>query len=88
MNKQVTIDTADTVLHKPTGETWTVALVDGDRLSWVGWPEGWAMLCDCELREKATAEERQRLLREMALIRENDHRKRYAKYVLSQEGQL
>ena len=36
------IDTGDVVRHAPTGETWTVALVDRDRLSWCGWPEGTA----------------------------------------------
>jgi hypothetical protein len=41
--------TGDTVFHKPTGEKWLVAYVDGDRLAWCGWPEGEARLSDCEL---------------------------------------
>ena len=36
----MTIDTGDTVKHGPTGETWVVAYVQGDRLAWCGWPEG------------------------------------------------
>jgi hypothetical protein len=41
-----TIDTADHVLHGPSGETWVVAYVEGDRLAWCGWPEGEAKLAD------------------------------------------
>ncbi len=48
------IDTGDIVLHGPTEERWVVACVQGDRLSWVGWPEGTALLSDCTLVEKAT----------------------------------
>jgi hypothetical protein len=42
------------VLHRPTGETWTVAYVDGDRMSWCGWPPGEAMVSDCDLIERAS----------------------------------
>lgn len=56
------IDTADHVFHEPTGETWVVACVQGDKLSWCGWPEGMAELSDCRLIKKATPEERQKLL--------------------------
>ena len=61
-----TIDTGDAVRHGPTGETWLVARVDGDRLAWVGWPPGWADLADCTLMRKATPEQREKLLREIA----------------------
>lgn len=54
--KPETIDTGDTVLHGPTGERWVVACVQGDRLSWCGWPEGTANLADCVLVEKASPE--------------------------------
>jgi len=60
------IDTGDSVYHTPTGETWLVARVDGDKLAWCGWPEGWADLADCTLTEKATPEERTKLLRRLA----------------------
>lgn len=41
--------TGDHVLHKPSGETWVVAFVDGDDLAWCGWPNGLARTSDCEL---------------------------------------
>jgi hypothetical protein len=47
----------DVVRHRPTGETWTVAYVDGDRLAWCGWPPGEALLADCDLVERCTEEE-------------------------------
>lgn len=64
-----TIDTGDTVKHGPTGETWVVAYVEGDKLAWVGWPQGEANLSDCTLTEKATPESRISLLRAMAGVR-------------------
>lgn len=74
----VMIDTGDTVFHKPTGETWTVACVQGERLSWCGWPEGSASLSECTLIAKATPEERHKLLEEWAkptsCDRRRDHR--------------
>lgn len=73
------IDTADHVLHGPTGETWVVACVQNERLSWCGWPEGTADLADCTLVKKAAPEERDKLLREMADMNSSDHRCRYAK---------
>ncbi len=72
------IDTGDTVLHQPTGETWTVACVEGGRLSWCGWPEGTADLADCELTAKATPEQRDETLRQLAATGGDDHRQRYA----------
>lgn len=60
------VDTADHVLHGPTGEAWVVACVQNERLSWCGWPEGTADLADCTLAKKAAPEERDKLLREMA----------------------
>lgn len=73
------IDTGDSVFHKPTGETWLVAFVEDGRLSWCGWPEGWANLSDCELTQKATEEQRDKLLRKMAAMPyPEDSRCRYA----------
>lgn len=79
------IDTGDSVFHAPSGETWLVACVRGDRLSWCGWPEGTADLKDCTLKRKATPEERDKLLREMADMRnDEDHRARYARHRLQE----
>lgn len=47
------IDTGDHVFHEPSGETWVVAFVDGDKLYWMGWPPGRADLKDCKLTQKA-----------------------------------
>lgn len=72
------IDTGDHVRHGPTGEDWIVACVIGDKLSWCGWPEGMADLADCTLTCKATDEERDKLLHDLARINSADHRCRYA----------
>lgn len=76
------IDTADVVLHGPSGEAWVVAYVKGDRLAWCGWPEGEAMLADCTLTEKATPEQRETLLRAMA-DSPDDRLSRYARQRLA-----
>lgn len=46
----------DVVLHRPSGETWSVAYADPERneLSWFGWPEGTAKLSDCELVKRCS----------------------------------
>lgn len=73
------IDTADVVFHKPSGERWVVAFVRGENLAWCGWPQGQAELSDCELVKKATPEEREKLLKEMAAMNDrNDPRYGYA----------
>lgn len=80
------IDTADHVLHGPTGEEWVVAYVIGDRLAWCGWPPGQAALADCTLKKKATDEEREKLLREMAESSGSDMRTSYARQRLERKG--
>ena len=82
----MTIDTGDTVKHGPTGETWTVAYVQGDYLAWCGWPEGEARLSDCTLIEPATDEYRAKLLNDLANMPENDARRRYARHRLGLRG--
>jgi ADP-ribose pyrophosphatase YjhB (NUDIX family) len=77
------IDTGDTVKHAPSGETWVVACVRGNELSYVGWPEGFAKLSDCVLLEKASDDKRQKLLIEMSNMPGDDHRKRFALEKLS-----
>ena len=82
-----TIDTGDHVKHGPTGETWLVAFVEGDRLAWCGWPPGLADLADCTLVQKATPGEREKLLASMAEIGEGDMRGRYARRVLAKDAE-
>jgi hypothetical protein len=76
------IDTGDTVLHKPTGETWTVAYVQDGHLSWCGWPEGTAEVSDCELVKAASDDDRMSLLQQMSRMDGNDARGRYARWRL------
>lgn len=61
----ITIDTGDTVFHRPTRETWVVAHVVRDKLYWCGWPEGCAELADCLLVNKASSVARMSLLEKM-----------------------
>lgn len=59
MSRDHTIRCGDTVVHKPTGETWLVAYADygtGD-LAWSGWPDGRARIADCEISRFATDEQ-------------------------------
>lgn len=86
METNNTIDTGDVVRHGPTGEQWEVAYVCGDRLAWVGWPEGEASLEHCTLERKATPEQRDKLLREMAASSSDGARQRYARHRLAQDG--
>lgn len=79
------IDTGDHVLHAPSGETWVVAYVRGDRLAWCGWPQGEATLTDCMLLKKAAPEQRIKLLREIAKAG-HDPRGQYARDRLEAEG--
>lgn len=76
-----TIKTGDTVLHKPSGETWVVAYVrpETNDLAWCGWPSGLARLSDCELVESCTPDESKDLLAQMAAMPEPDHRREYAR---------
>lgn len=87
---ETTIDTGDAVKHGPSGETWTVAYVRNGRLAWVGWPEGEADLKDCTLVQKATDEQRMKLLKQMADMSNGaDARARYARERLGiREGRV
>lgn len=83
------IDTADAVLHRPSGEKWLVAVVksENDELIPCGWPLSFARLSDCELVRAATDEQRMKLLREMAEMRDDsDPRCRHAKWRLGIRG--
>lgn len=46
------IQPEDTVWHRPTGETWVVKDVQGEYLSWYGYPPGRALVADCEKVEE------------------------------------
>jgi hypothetical protein len=76
-------DTADVVLHRPTGKEWLVAYVKDDRMAWLGWPEGEAKTADCTLLKKATEEARHALLQSMAGMTGIDRRKVYAQQRLA-----
>lgn len=86
----ISIDTGDSVFHRPTREWWSVACVQGEYLSWCGWPEGSAKLKDCLLVDKATPAERRKLLEDLANMRGDngraDHRALHAQAVLSREA--
>ncbi len=71
------IRTGDTVLHRPSGETWVVAYVEGDCLAWCGWPSGRALVSDCDLVEKCTDDAAAELLLQMAAG--SDHRGTWAR---------
>jgi len=68
------IDIADTVEHIPSGEEWIIARVDGIHVWPCGWPESRAMLKDCILIEKATEDERSRLIHDLKRLPESDPR--------------
>jgi len=72
------IDTGDHIHHAPSGEDWVVAYVRGDKLCACGWPETLADLSDCTLIQKATPEQRLKLLTDMAKSDNGDTRTRYA----------
>ena len=79
----MSFDTGDEVPHRPTGEQWVVAYVQGDRLAWLGWPQGEAAVADCDLVKRCTPEKRQKWLLELAGMRDDsDPRCRYAKHRL------
>lgn len=73
----------DTVFHRPTGETWTLAYVDGETLAWCGWPEGLAYTRDCELREACSDAEHLEMLKRWADKDYNDHRVRVCRRLLA-----
>lgn len=66
----------DTVHHRPSGGNWVVAYADyssGD-LAWMGWPEGYARIVECDLIACCTdAEHRENVGRWLASTR-GDHR--------------
>lgn len=61
-----TIDTGDVVYVRGIGERWLVAFEKDGWLTCCGWPEARARAEQCRLLRKATPEERDSLLRDMA----------------------
>lgn len=64
MSEERVIKAGDSVLHKPSEETWVVAAIspDGKEFAACGWPETIAQLSDCELKRKASPEEQRKTL--------------------------
>jgi hypothetical protein len=56
----------DTVKHRPTGETWRLAYVNGRYLAWCGWPPGEALVSDCELVKACSDAEHRDMLEKWA----------------------
>lgn len=68
----------DTVFHRPSEETWTVAYADyatGD-LGWMGWPEGYAKIADCDLVTSCGDKEHTEAVHRWRTLDRNDHRVR------------
>lgn len=72
----------DHVHHRPSGEDWVVAYVNGDRLCACGWPETLARVSDCELIKKCSNKEHREVLSDM--ITAGGSRGAYAKHALRQ----
>lgn len=79
------IDTADAILA-PNGETWLVAYASNGYVTCCGWPETQAKEEHCQLKRKATPEQRLKLLHEMAKL--NDSRGRYARRELAKPTEV
>lgn len=76
--------TGDTVLHRPSGEKWSVAYVDGDELVPRGWPLSYAKTTDCDLVASCDDETHDTVMRDMAIMNDqNDPRCRYARHYLN-----
>ncbi len=82
----MSIRTGDTVLHKPSGEKWLVAYVQGEYLAWCGWPEGEAKLADCELVRACTDEQHWKPVREIAASA-SGARARWAQWYLKEHAE-
>lgn len=79
--------TGDTVLHRPTGETWLVAFVEDGRLCACGWPLELVPAADCDIVKSCDNLEHNKLLVEMAEMQSDDPRRSYARRVLKREDQ-
>lgn len=84
LRKKGEIRAGDSVHHKPSGETWVVAVVgrDGTYFYPAGWPAGSAELSDVERVREATDEQHMRQLRDSAKLGTHDPRGRGARWRL------
>lgn len=76
----------DAVLHKPSGQTWSVAFVEDGRLCARGWPLSMVPVEDCELKRACTDEQHRTILQEMADMTGSDPRRSYARRALGLEA--
>lgn len=67
--------TGDVVRHKPSGETWIVARIDGDDLYPAGWPPTMALVADCVLVSPAIDEYHDALLADLMTLPTSDPRR-------------
>lgn len=68
---QYPIQCGDSVLHRPSGETWVVAAADhdSDSVMWCGRPEGWALISHCEINRRASRASSAKLHAELSGLR-------------------
>ncbi|ULQ45931.1 hypothetical protein JN531_012560 [Flagellatimonas centrodinii] len=71
---QEKIEVADAVKHGPTGEEWIVARVTDQHVYPAGWPPCRADRSDCTLIQKATNEQRARMLSDLRRLPSSDER--------------
>lgn len=79
--------TGDTVLHKPTGEEWTIAYANEHEVCPCGWPESFAKPEDCELIKECSEDERWKLLEDIAKGHGSDSRAAYARRMIYERGE-
>ena len=79
-------DTGDAVRVPSIDEEWLVAFVEGGRLYCLGWPLSSVPVSECVVIERATPEQRQRILRDMAAS-QCTARSNYARNRLAREGE-
>lgn len=72
----------DVVIHKPSGETWSVAFVEDGRLCARGWPLSLDPVEHFELKRACSDEEHRKVLEEMARMTGSDPRRSYARRAL------
>lgn len=77
----MTLRCGDSVKHKPSGEEWVVSYVDGEYLSWLGWPNGEAKVSDCELIRSCSHSDHIKILKSVAAAGDHgaDKRSRMAR---------
>lgn len=67
----IEIRRGDHVFHRPSREKWVVMSVDGEHMSWCGWPPGRARISDCLLTYRPTKDENDRFFSKPAPVDNN-----------------